>query len=64
MLTPDLDGRFFVVGDQVSTLPGWQEGALMSAEHVFRQITLGEDTRLEDLREDVESAPMTLDVMG
>lgn len=26
--------RFFVVGDQASTLPGWQEGAMMSAEHV------------------------------
>lgn len=28
------DKRFFIVGDQASTLPGWQEGALMSAEHV------------------------------
>jgi hypothetical protein len=66
MLAPDLDGRFFVVDDQVSTLPGWQEGALMSAEHVFRQITLGEDRwqSFEDIREDVENAPMTLDVMG
>jgi monoamine oxidase len=26
------------VGDQVSTLPGWQEGAMMSAEHVVEQI--------------------------
>jgi monoamine oxidase len=32
------DGRFHVVGDQVSTLPGWQEGAIMSAEHVVSQI--------------------------
>lgn len=32
------DGRFHVVGDQVSTLPGWQEGAMMSAEHVVKQI--------------------------
>ena len=30
--------RFYVVGDQVSQLPGWQEGAMMSAEHVVRQI--------------------------
>jgi monoamine oxidase len=34
------DGRFHVVGDQVSTLPGWQEGAMMSAEHVVSQIGL------------------------
>ncbi|HVT61427.1 MAG TPA: FAD-dependent oxidoreductase [Thermoanaerobaculia bacterium] len=32
------DGRFHVLGDQVSTLPGWQEGAMMSAEHVLGQI--------------------------
>jgi len=30
--------RFFVVGDQVSQLPGWQEGAMMSAQHVVEQI--------------------------
>lgn len=36
LLAPD--GRFHVVGDQVSTLPGWQEGAMMSAEHVVEQI--------------------------
>jgi monoamine oxidase len=36
LLSPD--GRFHVVGDQVSTLPGWQEGAMMSAEHVLSQI--------------------------
>jgi monoamine oxidase len=34
------DGRFHIVGDQVSTLPGWQEGAMMSAEHVVSQIGL------------------------
>ncbi len=36
LLAPDR--RFHVVGDQVSTLPGWQEGAMMSAEHVVEQI--------------------------
>lgn len=36
LLAPD--GRFYVVGDQVSTLPGWQEGAMMSAHHVAEQI--------------------------
>jgi monoamine oxidase len=35
----DPDRRFYVVGDQVSQLPGWQEGAMMSAEHVMQQIT-------------------------
>ena len=33
------DGRFYVVGDQASTLPGWQEGAIMSAEHVVELIS-------------------------
>jgi monoamine oxidase len=39
LLEPDGPGRrFHIVGDQVSTLPGWQEGAMMSAEHVLEQI--------------------------
>jgi monoamine oxidase len=33
------DGRFYVIGDQVSPLTAWQEGALMSVEHVVKQIT-------------------------
>jgi monoamine oxidase len=41
------DGRFYVVGDQASTLPGWQEGAMMSAEHVVDLIT--ERLRPEDV---------------
>ncbi len=36
LLTPDR--RFYVVGDQVSQLPGWQEGAMESAQHVVEQI--------------------------
>jgi len=32
------DGNFFVVGDQVSPLPAWMEGAIMSAHHVLRQV--------------------------
>src|SRR5688572_12282872 len=36
LLTPDR--RFYVTGDQVSQLPGWQEGAMMSAQHVIEQI--------------------------
>jgi monoamine oxidase len=33
------DGCFYVIGDQVSPLTAWQEGALMSVEHVMKQIT-------------------------
>jgi monoamine oxidase len=29
------DGRFWVAGDQVSYLSGWQEGAVLSAHHVI-----------------------------
>src|SRR5689334_1226656 len=36
LLTPDR--RFYVVGDQVSQLPGWQEGAMESALNVIDQI--------------------------
>ena len=32
------DGNFYIVGDQASTMPGWQEGAMMSAEHVIELI--------------------------
>lgn len=49
-------GRFFVVGDQVSTLPGWQEGAMMSAEHVVELMTeLKAETEVQQL----ERAPST-----
>jgi monoamine oxidase len=37
LLAPDK--RFFVCGDQVSYLSGWQEGAILSAHHVVRQLT-------------------------
>lgn len=37
LLAPD--GRFFVIGDQVSPLPGWQEGAFLSSEHAVLQVT-------------------------
>jgi monoamine oxidase len=36
LLAPE--GRVIVAGDQVSYLPGWQEGAMLSAQHVIRQI--------------------------
>lgn len=34
----DADKRFWVTGDQVSYLPGWQEGAMLSAQHAIRGI--------------------------
>lgn len=64
LLAPDLEERFYIVGDQVSTLPGWQEGALMSARHVFDQITTGRDRNLDAIRKEVTRAPTSLDVMG
>ena len=36
---PTPPGAFFIVGDQASTLPGWQEGAMMSAEHAVGLLT-------------------------
>ena len=38
ILQPEGNGRFYVVGDQASPLPGWQEGAMMSAQYVTAQI--------------------------
>ena len=29
------DGRHFMIGDQISYHPGWQEGALASAENAL-----------------------------
>ncbi len=46
-------GRFFIVGDQASTLPGWQEGAMMSAEHVVALIA-GLKTE-KDIAEDIHA---------
>src|SRR6185295_3871237 len=33
------DQRFYVAGDQMSYLPGWQEGAVLSADHVIAQMS-------------------------
>jgi monoamine oxidase len=35
----EAEGRFWVAGDQVSYLSGWQEGAVRSAHHVIAGIT-------------------------
>ncbi|MFI0487223.1 flavin monoamine oxidase family protein [Actinomadura sp. 9N215] len=32
------NGTFMVIGDQVTPLPGWQEGAMMSAEWAFASV--------------------------
>ncbi|HEY2828668.1 MAG TPA: FAD-dependent oxidoreductase, partial [Thermoanaerobaculia bacterium] len=33
------DGQFWIAGDQLSYLSGWQEGAVLSAHHVLDAIT-------------------------
>ncbi|GAA5608939.1 FAD-dependent oxidoreductase [Streptomyces platensis] len=38
LLRPEGTDAFFVTGDQISPLPGWQEGAMMSAHYVVQQI--------------------------
>ncbi|BCK66702.1 flavin monoamine oxidase [Streptomyces libani subsp. rufus] len=38
LLHPEGTDAFFVTGDQISPLPGWQEGAMMSAHYVVQQI--------------------------
>jgi monoamine oxidase len=53
------DRRFHVVGDQTSTLPGWQEGAMMSAEHVIDLIS--GNKRREQIPEDIK-APDTVKI--
>ena len=56
------EGRFFVVGDQVSPLPGWQEGAIMSSLHVVAMVS---DKRLRAVAADRRrpaQAPSSRDV--
>ncbi|MDH6129900.1 FAD-dependent oxidoreductase [Kitasatospora sp. GP82] len=38
LLQPEGGDRFYVMGDQASPLPGWQEGAMMSAHYVIGQM--------------------------
>ncbi|WP_235619137.1 flavin monoamine oxidase family protein [Embleya scabrispora] len=38
LLQPEGGDAFHVTGDQISPLPGWQEGAVMSAHYVVHQI--------------------------
>ena len=58
LLSPD--GRFYVIGDQVSPLPGWQEGAFMSSEHVMLQISGDRPT----MKTNLNSSPATKGMMN
>ena len=62
LLSPDK--RFIVAGDQVSYLPGWMEGAVLSAYHVVDQV-MGRAKKLRAL-EGVEEfrAPDSASVTG
>jgi monoamine oxidase len=53
LLAPD--GRFFVIGDQVSPLPGWQEGAFLSSEHAVLQVTGKRPTLVSELERSPET---------
>ncbi|MFK4102947.1 flavin monoamine oxidase family protein [Streptomyces sp. NPDC019531] len=53
VLYPQGENSFFVIGDQVSALPGWQEGALMSAEWACEWIIDGKRA----VRRPVKQAP-------
>ncbi len=57
------DGRFHVGGDQVSYLPGWQEGAILSAYHVVNLI-LGSSKQLEATVSDSLPAPDSASATG
>ena len=53
------DGRVIVAGDQVSYLPGWQEGAMLSAHHVLRRISRGTRLKVAAASTTKRSAPDT-----
>jgi monoamine oxidase len=52
LLAPD--GRLFVIGDQVSPLGGWQEGAFLSSEHAVLQVTGRRPALVTELRRSPE----------
>ncbi|HEV3485779.1 MAG TPA: FAD-dependent oxidoreductase, partial [Vicinamibacterales bacterium] len=57
LLAPDR--RFHMIGDQVSTLPGWQEGAMMSAEHVVEQIAGKRPLTVPDIKRAPDTRRLT-----
>ncbi|MEA2163092.1 MAG: monoamine oxidase [Thermoanaerobaculia bacterium] len=56
LLAPE--GRVMVAGDQVSYLPGWQEGAMLSAQYVLNQI-MPRETRMMKAAPSAKRAPST-----
>jgi len=60
LLAPDR--HFHIVGDQVSTLPGWQEGAMMSAQHVVEQIAKIRPLTVPDIKRAPSTRKMILGV--
>ena len=58
LLAPE--GRFYVMGDQVSPLSGWIEGAFMSSEHAVLQITGKRPTLVSEM----QRSPDALRMMG
>ena len=58
LLAPE--GRFHVMGDQVSPLSGWIEGAFMSSEHAVLQITGKRPTLVSEM----QRSPDALRMMG
>lgn len=57
LLAPD--GRFHVIGDHVCPLPGWQEGAMMSAEWAMKQIIGMESTAVTEVGRAPDSIAVT-----
>jgi monoamine oxidase len=56
------DKRFWVCGDQISYLPGWQQGAVLSAQHVVEH--LPELGKLEALPAEILETPFSSAVTG
>ncbi|HEX3531706.1 MAG TPA: hypothetical protein VH988_31995 [Thermoanaerobaculia bacterium] len=56
------DKRFWVCGDQISYLPGWQEGAVLSAQHVVKGLAVR--GKLEAAPVEVHETPLSSAVTG
>lgn len=53
------EGRFHAIGDQVSPLPGWQEGAMMSAEFAVRKLLGQESLTVTEVSRVPDTAALT-----
>ena len=56
LLAPE--GRFYVMGDQISPLSGWIEGAFMSSEHAVLQISGKRPTLLSEMQRSTDALRM------